>query len=102
MKKNIFPNDEKLEKISSNVKILGDKSRLKIIMYLRSGEKCVGDISDAVGLSQSATSHQLHILKDSNILKSKKLGNVIYYSIADSHVFTIIEALVEHLECLKG
>lgn len=99
MDKSIFSSDEKMEKLTKNIKILGDTSRLKIIMFLFDGEKCVGEISEKVGLSQSATSHQLRILKDSNILKCKKEGNLIYYSIADNHVCVLVKTLIEHLDC---
>ena len=101
MNKKIILNEESLNTLCKSVKILGDESRLKIILYLFDGEKCVGDIAENCSLSQSATSHQLRILKDANILKSKKVGNVIYYSVADNHVATLIETLVEHLDC-KG
>ncbi len=101
MNKKIILSEESLNKLCKNVKILGDESRLKIILFLCGGEKCVGDISENCDLSQSATSHQLRILKDANILKSKKVGNVIYYSVSDNHVITLIETLVEHLNC-KG
>ncbi len=99
MNNRVLPSDEKLERLSKNIKILGDKSRLKIILYLFKGSKCVGDISNSLGLSQSATSHQLRILKDANILKCKKEGNVIYYSIIDNHVLSLVEILLEHLDC---
>ena len=100
MDTSIFFSTEKMEKLSKNIKILGDSNRLKIIILLFDGEKCVGDITDSVGLSQSATSHQLRILKDANILKSKKEGNLIYYSIADNHVRVLVKTLMEHLDCI--
>ena len=87
------------QKLSKNIKILGDKNRLKILLYLLNGEKCVGDITESVKISQSATSHQLRILKDANILKCKKVGNLIYYSIVDNHVCVLINTLIEHLNC---
>ena len=95
----LIKEEEKIEKLSQNIKIIGDKNRLKILLYLMEGEKCVGDIAENINVSQSATSHQLRILKDANILKSKKDGNLIYYSIADNHVCVLIETLVEHLNC---
>ena len=99
MNKGLINQEEKIEKLSQNIKILGDKNRLKIILFLFGGEKCVGEISENVKISQSATSHQLRILKDANILKCKKDGNLIYYSIADNHVCVLIETLIEHLNC---
>ena len=100
MNKVLFQDEIKLENLCKELKILGDENRLKIIVYLLQGEKCVGDIQEAVQLSQSATSHQLRILRDANILKCKKVGNVIYYSIIDSHVNILIETLLEHLNCM--
>ncbi len=85
--------------LSLDFKALGDVNRLKITILLLDGEKCVNEIAESVGLSQSATSHQLRILKDSKILKCRKEGNVIYYSIVDNHIKTIIEMSIEHLCC---
>ena len=91
----------KIEELASDFKALGDVGRLKIILYLLGGKKSVGAISEGVGLSQSATSHQLRILKDAKILKCEKSGNVSYYSIADEHVRTVINTSVKHLDCEK-
>ena len=101
MNKTFNLSEENLNRLVKSVKILGDESRLKIILYLLGGEQCVGDIAENCNLSQSATSHQLRVLKDANILTYKKVGNVIYYSVADNHVTTLIETLVHHLDC-KG
>ncbi len=94
-----FPSEDELYDISLDFKALGDVNRLKITILLLDGEKCVSEIAESIGLSQSATSHQLRILKDSKILKRRKDGNVIYYTIADNHVKTIIEMSIEHLCC---
>ncbi len=101
MHNKIILSEELLNKLCKSVKILGDESRIKIILFLMDKEKCVGDIAEKSGLSQSATSHQLRILKDANILKSRKDGNVIFYSVSDNHVVTLIETLLAHIEC-KG
>lgn len=90
---------EQLFELVSDFKALGDVGRLKIVLFLLSGKKSVNEISVGVGLSQSATSHQLRILKDARILSSNKQGTVNYYEIADEHVKTIIETSVEHLDC---
>ena len=94
-----FPSEEELNDMSLDFKALGDVSRLKITILLLDGEKCVNEIAESVGLSQSATSHQLRILKDSKILKRRKDGNVIYYAINDEHIKTIIEMSIAHLCC---
>lgn len=92
-------NDEELNDICLDFKALGDINRLKISMLLLKGEMCVGAICESIKLSQSATSHQLRILKDAKILKSRKEGNVIYYSLVDNHIKAIIENTIAHLSC---
>ena len=92
-------NDEELNDICLDFKALGDINRLKISMLLLEGEMCVGAIGESIKLSQSATSHQLRILKDAKILKSRKEGNVIYYSLVDNHIKAIIENTIAHLSC---
>ena len=97
--KDKLPTEEELYDISLVFKALGEVNRLKIAVLLLNGERCVSEISESIGLSQSATSHQLRILKDSKILKRRKDGNVIYYAISDEHIRTIIEMSIEHLCC---
>lgn len=96
--KYLLPNDKVFELVT-DFKALGDEGRLKIILCLMQGKKSVGEISKETGFSQSATSHQLRILKDARILKVEKRGNLAYYFVADEHVKTIIDKSVEHLEC---
>lgn len=91
--------NEQLSELVTDFKALGDAGRLKIILFLLGGKKSVGEISLALGYSQSATSHALRILKDAKILSLEKNGNVNYYYIADGHVRTIIEKSIEHLDC---
>lgn len=100
MDKNNFKVDEnQVNELVSDFKALGDVGRLKIVLLLLEGKKSVNEISNAVGLSQSATSHQLRILKDARILRANKQGTINYYEISDHHVKTIIEKSVEHLNC---
>ena len=100
MDKNKFLlSNEQVFELVTDFKALGDVGRLKIVLCLISGKKSVGEISNLVGLSQSATSHQLRILKEARILRSNKIGTVNMYEIADDHVKTIIEKSVEHLDC---
>lgn len=91
--------DEQVLELVTDFKALGDVGRLKIVLCLLCGKKSVGEISNIVGLSQSATSHQLRILKDARILRANKRGTVNVYEIADDHIKTIIEKSVEHLDC---
>ena len=83
--------NEQIEKMCYDFKALADETRIRIILYLLDGEKSVNDISRAISSSQSATSHQLRILKDYHILKCRKQGTVIFYKIADKHVENIIK-----------
>lgn len=92
-------NKEQLLELVTDFKALGDENRLSIVLLLLNGKKNVSEISKEIKCSQSATSHQLRILKDAKILRCEKSGNENYYFIADNHVKTIIEKSVEHLYC---
>ena len=98
MKEIVLEND-KLSELCVDFKALSDEGRLKIILYLLGGKQSVNAISEKVGLSQSATSHQLRILKDARILRCERVGNVSYYYLSDEHVKTLILTAVEHLGC---
>ena len=78
-------------------KVFGDDTRVKILISLAEGDKCVSEIVSAINVSQSAVSHQLKLLKESKLVKSQKEGRVITYSLADSHVYTIINMGLEHI-----
>lgn len=78
-------------------KVFGDPTRLRILYTLSSGELCVFDIADSLQMTQSAISHQLHILKTSRLVTSRRDGKTIFYSLADSHVRTIIQQGLEHV-----
>lgn len=87
---------ELIEKVSEFFKALSDPTRLKIITTLFSGVKCVGEIAEAVGMTQSAVSHQLRTLKNARIIRSKKVGKNVYYSLVECHVEKIIRDSLEH------
>lgn len=93
-----FPKDELLFDLADFYKIFGDTTRVKILYALDKSELCVCDISLLLGMSVSAVSHQLKTLRDSNLVKTKREGKVIYYSLADDHVKSILECGIEHLE----
>lgn len=90
-------NDDKVIDISELFKIFGDSTRIKIINVLIDEELCVGDICNKTNVSQSAVSHQLRILKASKLVKYRKDGNLIYYSLDDDHVKKIFELGCEHV-----
>lgn len=77
-------------------KVLGDPTRLRILDALSAGEMRVQDIVDRLGMTQSAISHQLHTLKDHRVVKSRREGRWIYYSIDDAHVKKLFEQGMEH------
>lgn len=89
--------DQFIEKLADLYKIFGDATRVKILFLLLSGEKCVQDIADGLGMTQSAISHQLRILRGSSLVKSRRDGKTIFYSLADGHVSTILSQGMEHV-----
>ena len=92
-----MPDDDTLFDTSEFFKALSDSSRLKIIAALLTGELCVCDICDIVGLTQSAVSHQLRVLRAGRIVKFRKDGKQVYYSIDDHHIAEIIQTTISHL-----
>jgi len=88
---------ETLEQIAELFKAFGDSTRVQILSLLEQQERCVGDIADAVELSQSAISHQLRILKQMHLIKFRREGKNILYSLADDHVRTILQMGLEHV-----
>ena len=91
--------DEKISDLCARFKVISEPSRLKILLALECGELCVDHITEAVGGNQSAVSHQLKILKDNKIIKSRRNGQNVLYSVSDWHVLTMIGVAKEHLNC---
>jgi DNA-binding transcriptional ArsR family regulator len=89
--------DRDLERLSLTYRVLGDPNRLKIVMVLRTVEMCVCDLAAFTGLSESAVSHQLRRLKDLALVKSRRDGQIIYYSLDDEHVTSLLEIGLEHV-----
>ena len=92
------PPDEELDSVADFFKMFGDITRLKIMLALQQSELCVMDIAEALSMTQSAISHQLKILKQSKLVKSRREGKSIIYSVADEHVRSIIALGMEHIE----
>ncbi len=92
----IMPLEKDVLLLSEIFKVLADSTRLKIILALMESELCVCDISCVVGLSQSAVSHQLRVLRSARLAKYRKDGKMVYYSIDDDHVMGIIKQALEH------
>ena len=90
--------EEEYLSLSSLYKMFGDPTRIRILHALLPGELCVCDLAAALGMTQSAVSHQLRILKQNKLVKSRREGKSIFYSLADGHVRTIIDQGLEHIE----
>ena len=88
---------ETLYKLADLFKIFSDSTRIRILDILIKGELCVQDIADALEMTQSAISHQLRVLKQAHLVKSRREGKTIYYSLADDHVKSIIAQGYEHI-----
>ena len=89
--------DQDLERLALVYKALGDPTRLKMVMALRGGEMCVCDLAALLNLSESATSHQIRRLKDLALVKSRRDGQILYYSLDDHHVEELIQVGQDHL-----
>ena len=96
--KNIMPDDELIYDLAEFFKVFADSTRMKIIYALMNEELCVCDIAAIVGTTQSAISHQLRILKQSKLVKYRKDGKIVYYSLDDEHIAEIVKKGREHIE----
>ena len=94
-----MPDKETMEHIAELFKGFADPTRVHILSLLQERELCVSDIAAAVELSQSAISHQLSLLKQMHLIKFRREGKNILYSLADEHVRTILEMGLEHVTC---
>ena len=93
-----MPEEEELYDLAELFKVFGDSTRIRILFVLLEAEVCVCDLAAALNMTQSAVSHQLRILKQSKLVKSRREGKSIFYSLADGHVKTIIDQGREHIE----
>lgn len=92
-----MPDDEILYDLAELFKLFGDSTRIKILYVLFESEMCVCDIAQLLGMSQSAISHQLRALKQSKLVKYRREGKTVFYSLADGHVRTILDQGMEHV-----
>ncbi|GAA0125926.1 MULTISPECIES: metalloregulator ArsR/SmtB family transcription factor [Clostridium] len=97
VKENI-PSEEILNSLSELFKAFGDMTRIKIIYVLFQKEMCVCDIAETLQMSQSAISHQLRVLKSARLVKFRKDGKVVYYSLDDDHVKYIFDKALLHVK----
>ena len=91
------PDEDLMYDLAELFRIFGDSTRIKILYALLNAEMCVGDIADLLKISQSAVSHQLRVLKQTKLVRFRRDGKTIYYTLADDHVRTIIGMGIDHL-----
>ena len=96
--KNKLPKEETLYDLAELFKVFGDSTRIKILYVLFQSEMCVCDIAQLLNMSQSAISHQLRVLKQAQLVKYRREGKTVFYSLADAHVNTILNQGLEHIE----
>lgn len=93
-----MPEETELYDLAELFKVFGDSTRIRILFVLFEAEVCVCDLAELLNMTQSAISHQLKILKQNRLVKSRREGKSIFYSLADGHVRTIIAQGCEHIE----
>lgn len=89
---------EEIKQVSQLYKVLSDPTRLRILLLLKEGEHKVTAISEQLGMEQSAVSHQLKLLRDSRVVKARREGKTIFYTLDDHHVIDILNQTFEHIE----
>lgn len=95
---NVMIEESTVSKLADFFKVFGDKTRIKILQALSCGELCVCDIAVVLNMTKSAVSHQLRFLREVNLIKARRDGKNVFYSLADSHVKTILSQGLEHIE----
>jgi ArsR family transcriptional regulator len=93
----VIPDEEILYDVAELFKVFGDSTRARIIFVLFESELCVCDIAQILNMTQSAISHQLRVLKQSRLVKYRRDGKTVYYSLADAHIKTIFCQALEHI-----
>ena len=93
-----MPEDELLYDLAELFKVFGDSTRIKILYVLLQSEMCVCDLATVLHMGQSAISHQLRVLKQSKLVKYRREGKTVFYSLADAHVKTILDQGLNHIE----
>lgn len=96
-KQMLIPTEDEVYYLAELFKVFADSTRIKILYVISGGEVCVMDICQALHMSQSSISHQLRVLKQSRLVKFRREGRTIYYSLADQHVHTMLRQGLEHV-----
>lgn len=93
----VIPEEDELLDLAEFFKVFGDSTRIKILYVLSQSEMCVCDIATLISMSQSAISHQLRVLKQMRLVKFRRDGKTVFYSLADSHIEMILAQGMEHV-----
>jgi len=93
-----MPPEDVLYDLADFFKIFADSTRIKMLYVLMAGEMCVCDLADTLSMNQSAISHQLRTLKQMNLVKYRREGKTVFYSLADGHIKSILSQGLEHIE----
>ncbi len=92
-----LPEETQLLQLADLFKVFGDGTRIRILYVLLEAEVCVCDLATLLGMTQSAVSHQLRILKQARLIKARRDGKTVFYSLADDHVATLLRQGMEHI-----
>ena len=92
------PSHQEIEKLADFYKIMGDSTRLRLLISLENGELCASDLANLSNMSRSAVSHQLKSLRQAKLVKSRKEGKTVYYSLDDEHIYSILKVALEHVK----
>ena len=95
--RSLLPDEDTLADVAELFKVFGDSTRTRILSALFEAELCVCDIADLLGMTKSAVSHQLRILRQTKIVKNRRQGKEVYYSLDDDHISRIYKMALEHL-----
>ena len=92
-----MPSEEMMQDLAEFYKVFGDVTRIKILCILFQSELCVCDLAEVTGMTQSAISHQLRVLKQMKLVKNRREGKIVYYSLADGHIQSILNQGMGHI-----
>lgn len=93
----LMPDEERMKELAEFYKVFGDATRIKLLYVLLESEMCVCDLAAVLQMTQSAISHQLRVLKQMKLVKNRREGKTVYYSLADGHIQNIISQGMEHI-----
>jgi ArsR family transcriptional regulator len=97
-----LPDAARTDALAALFAALGDPTRLRVVAALAASELCVGDLAGALGLSESAASHQLRVLRGLGLVRARRAGRLSYYTLDDAHVVTLYRQGLEHVEHRQG